>query len=118
MMRRLTADEPLRWALSDTAGACPCCEAGWHPHGGPSGAIYRRSRRSVTMRCARCGLQWAVTYHMLLRAVERQLAQARNTHNREALAGHIAELRLLAEAAGEIRGRRRRTGLPVPEAAG
>jgi hypothetical protein len=47
--------------------ACPVC-ARAEPR------IYRSSRRSVTLQCGRCGMQWTQTWYMLARAVEREVA--------------------------------------------
>jgi hypothetical protein len=61
--------------IRDTIGGCPHCLL-WNKSGGTTGAIYRRSRRSVTMRCAFCGLQWTVTAHMLSKATQQWLERA------------------------------------------
>jgi hypothetical protein len=46
--------------------ACPVC-------GRPEPRIYRSSRRSVTLQCGRCRMQWTQTWYMLARAVEREV---------------------------------------------
>jgi hypothetical protein len=39
--------------------------------------VYRRSSRSVTMRCEDCGLQWTMTWVKIHQAMERQLAEGK-----------------------------------------
>jgi hypothetical protein len=53
-------------AIHHLAGNCPASAAHGNPyHIQGGGAIYRRSFRSVTMRCNECGLLWTVTFHQL-----------------------------------------------------
>jgi hypothetical protein len=71
MKRRL--DGAQREVFRLTVGACPSCavfDPGWE-YGRT--VIYRRSNRSVTMRCEVCGLQWTMTFAKIHQAVNRQL---------------------------------------------
>lgn len=55
-------------AVLMTVGLCP----GGCSTLGPTGVVYRSSRRSVTLRCADCGLLWTMTAHQLAKAARRK----------------------------------------------
>ncbi len=57
----------VRFKLRLFVGNCPHCGKGF----APESHIYRSSRRSVTMRCTICGLQWTMTLHQIAKAAER-----------------------------------------------
>ena len=69
---------------------CPVCSR-------PEPRVYRSSRRSVTLQCGHCRLQW--TWYMLARAFERDVAPRLSV---DAAAVTMAVLNLLGE--GETRG--------------
>jgi hypothetical protein len=75
--------------------ACPICAR-------PEPRIYRSSLRSVTLQCSRCGLQWTMTWYMLARAFEREVAPQLSV---DAAAVTTAVLNVLGEH--ESRGRKR-----------
>jgi len=52
-------------------GSCPACAT--YAAGFPNDrtVIYRRSRRSITMRCEQCGLQWTMTWVKVHQATSR-----------------------------------------------
>jgi len=74
--------------------ACPVCTR-------PEPRIYRSSLRSVTLQCGRCGLQWTMTWYMLARAFEREVAPKLSV---DAAAVTTAVLNVLGEH--ESRGRK------------
>jgi hypothetical protein len=83
-------------------GACPY-------HGqGSLGVVYRSSRRSVTMRCRLCGLQWTMTFVKMAQAA-RSIAEEMDANGSQyaARAYWLAEqLQAWAEyAVEETRGR-------------
>jgi hypothetical protein len=78
---------------------CPVCTR-------PEPRIYRSSLRSVTLQCGRCGLQWTMTWYMLARAFEREVAPKLSV---DAAAVTTAVLNVLGEH--ESRGRK-----PAPRA--
>lgn len=92
--------ESLRLLLRAHVGNCPAgCSHGGFPLLAP---IYRSSRRSVTFRCDRCGLQWTMTYHMLAKA----LANLPRDGKTGGATTHLADaLAQIANAVGERRGR-------------
>jgi hypothetical protein len=55
-------------------GACPACSVYTASFFAGRSVIYRRSNRSVTMRCETCGLQWTMTYVQINKAMRRQQA--------------------------------------------
>ena len=67
-MKRSRLDDQVAAVLKKTVGACPACAMyvqgffSWP-------VIYRRSPRSITMRCQTCGLQWTMTLAKINRAV-------------------------------------------------
>jgi hypothetical protein len=96
----------LYWGIRDALGKCPLCAQhdGRFGAGIEQAAIYRRSGRSVTMRCSQCGLQWTVTWAQLNKALRRTLPRVAGVGNRkdvEALIGASDEV-----AAAEHRGRK------------
>ena len=72
-LQRIEVDDAGRFNVSNAARfarrlcACPICAR-------PEPRIYRSSPRSVTLQCGRCGLQWTITWYMLARAFEREVA--------------------------------------------
>ena len=79
----------------------------------PEPRIYRSSPRSVTLQCGRCGLQWTITWYMLARAFEREVAPRLSV---DAAAVTTAVLNVLGEH--EARGRKRPSRRPVDIAGG
>jgi hypothetical protein len=67
--------------------ACPVC-------GRTEPRIYRSSRRSVTLQCGGCRMQWTQTWYMLARAVEREVVPKLGV---DAAAVTTAVLNLLGE---------------------
>ena len=105
-MKRLSRGTTATLQLA--IGACPSC-AVWVAAGMASrSVVYRRSNRSITMRCEVCGLQWTVTYAKLHAAMKRQLAGGLDPDT-AALYERIAELTEFA-AKNETRGRKSSTG--------
>lgn len=99
-----------RWdrdAIRQMVGNCPFCASGGVsvfglPKGTEAGVIYRTSRRSLTMRCSICGLQWTMTWVKIHQAMQHRIA---HEGDRE-MAGIVAELAAPA-LANETRGRRK-----------
>jgi hypothetical protein len=104
-LQRTDLTESGRFNLANAARfarklcACPIC-------GRPEPRIYRSSLRSVTLQCGRCRLQWTMTWYMLARAFDRELAPRLSV---DAAAVTSAVLNLLGEH--EQRGRAR---VPAP----
>ena len=74
-MRQRLKGQP-RTVLGVGVGACPAC-AMFEPGMGMEAAhtvVYRRSARSITMRCEDCGLQWTMTFSKIHEAMRRKLA--------------------------------------------
>jgi hypothetical protein len=67
---------------------CPVCST-------PEPRIYRSSLRSVTLQCGHCRLQWTMTWYMLARAFERDVAPRLSV---DAAAVTTAVLNLLGES--------------------
>jgi len=104
MKRRMP--KVLGIALKMCFGTCPACSLDGLMQM-PSGVIYRRSRRSVTMRCSTCGLQWTMTWAMINKAAKRHVQNAIG----DELALKASMYGTLVEATGfaverETRGRR------------
>jgi hypothetical protein len=74
--------------LARRLATCPVC-------GRPEPRVYRSSLRSVTLQCGACALQWTMTWYMLARAFEREIAPQLSV---DAAAVTTAVLNLLAEA--------------------
>ena len=53
--------------LRAVVGSCPMCIERGKP-----AVIYRRSHKSVTMRCNKCGLQWTMTLARIHKAASKQ----------------------------------------------
>jgi hypothetical protein len=52
-------------------GQCPArCQQGRGNFAGPTGRVYRSSRRSLTMQCTHCGLLWTMTVHQIAKAAQ------------------------------------------------
>jgi hypothetical protein len=51
-------------------GTCPVCTAAGERNPEPA-IVYRRSKKSVTMKCTNYGLQWAMTWAMIHKAVSK-----------------------------------------------
>jgi hypothetical protein len=100
-LQRIDVDEAGRFNVSTAARfarrlcACPIC-------GRPEPRVYRSSLRSVTLQCSRCKLQWTMTWYMLARAFEREVAPQLSV---DAAAVTAAVLNVLGEH--EARGARR-----------
>jgi hypothetical protein len=96
----------LYWAIRDAVGRCPLCSQYNDSFGAPcqSSAIYRRSGRSVTMRCDSCGLQWTVTWAQLNKALRRTLPRVAGEGDRKDVEYLIRASDGVAEA--EHRGRK------------
>jgi hypothetical protein len=63
--------------IRQAVGTCPSCavvlrESLGAQLGVTHGVVYRRSRRSLTMRCSFCGLQWTMTWVKIAQAMRRQ----------------------------------------------
>lgn len=74
--RRLTRSQARMIGMA--VGSCPIC-APWAPGFIPGSSIdgaviYRRSNRSLTMRCETCGLHWTMTWAKINQAMRRHLA--------------------------------------------
>lgn len=71
-------DKPERalfwFSVHHDCGFCPsgCRESGF---GFPTGRVYRSSRRSLTMQCKTCGMQWTVTVHRVAQVTARKAEQ-------------------------------------------
>ena len=91
------------FSLHHDCGYCPGgCRIGGL--GFPTGRVYRSSRRSLTMQCTKCHLQWTMTVHRIAQAVARK-AESEPRPERDLIA------RMWAEWANDIddqRGRRSR----------
>jgi hypothetical protein len=102
-LQRVDLTETGRFNLSNAARfarklcLCPLC-------GRPEPRIYRSSLRSVTLQCGQCRLQWAITWYMLARAFEREVAPRLTV---EAAAVTTAVLNLLSETERRGSGTRR-----------
>ncbi len=100
-LQRIEVDDAGRFNVSNAARfarrlcACPICAR-------PEPRIYRSSPRSVTLQCGRCGLQWTITWYMLARAFEREVAPRLSV---DAASVTTAVLNVLGEHEG--RGRKR-----------
>jgi hypothetical protein len=100
-LQRIDVDAAGRFNVSTAARfarrlcACPIC-------GRPEPRVYRSSLRSVTLQCSRCKLQWTVTWYMLARAFEREVAPQLSV---DAAAVTTAVLNVLGEH--EARGAKR-----------
>ncbi len=92
-LQRTDLTESGRFNLANAARfarrlcACPIC-------GRPEPRIYRSSLRSVTLQCGRCRLQWTMTWYMLARAFELEVAPRLTV---DAAAVTTAVLNLLGE---------------------
>jgi hypothetical protein len=53
----------LLFGFSHCPARCGGAELGF-----PSGHVYRSSKRSITLQCARCGLLWTMTVHQIAKA--------------------------------------------------
>jgi hypothetical protein len=101
------ADERLKFSLFFDFSRCPAgCGADNRLE--RPGCVYRSSRRSVTLRCTRCGLLWTMTVHQIAKVAAR-LATLRGeadiaAASREQWAAAWAEW---AACVPERRGRRR-----------
>jgi len=104
-LQRIDVDDAGRFNVHNAARfarrlcVCPVCTR-------PEPRIYRSSLRSVTLQCSRCGLQWTITWYMLARAFEREVAPKLSV---DAAAVTTAVLNVLGEH--ESRGRK-----PAPPA--
>lgn len=93
-LQRIEVDDAGRFNVHNAARfarrlcACPVCAR-------PEPRIYRSSLRSVTLQCSRCGLQWTMTWYMLARAFERDVAPRLSV---DAAAVTMAVLNLLGES--------------------
>src|SRR6266545_4950694 len=97
MMRR---DQPLGGNLCYVT-QCPLCGAAdAQQH---DGVIYRRSNRSVTLRCRRCGLQWTMTWLKVHQAAKR-LRELVKSDGAASDLGQLAEATAFA-VSQETRGR-------------
>lgn len=66
--------------------------------------VYRSSRRSLTMQCTLCGLQWTMTVHRIAQVIARKAAAP----NADWLVQNIAELWVeWAARVDDQRGRRK-----------
>jgi hypothetical protein len=108
------ADSPQHQALfhysvQHDCGWCPSgCRGGRGDFQFPTGRVYRSSRRSLTMQCTKCGVQWMVTVHRVAQVV----AQKAKTEGRF-LPELIAELWAeWASAIDDQRGRRKASVTP------
>jgi hypothetical protein len=60
----------FQFSLRCDCGFCPSgCRDGI---GGGMGRVYRSSRRSLTMQCPKCGLQWTMTVHRIAQVTARK----------------------------------------------
>jgi hypothetical protein len=86
---------------------CGFCPSGCHhsSFGFPTGRVYRSSRRSLTMRCTECGMQWMVTVHRVAQITARK-AEADGRPDSRVIAQLWAEW---ASAIDDQRGRHRLT---------
>jgi hypothetical protein len=67
MIRAL--DKRVRGLASSVRFAFGFCPAGCKEGGIVStGVVYRSSRRSIQMRCSKCGLLWTMTVHQMAKA--------------------------------------------------
>ncbi len=64
----------MYFGLLMCGGGCP---AGCSGGDIPDSVIYRSSRRSVTMRCRRCGLLWTMTIHQLAKSARAKVERAK-----------------------------------------
>ena len=95
-----TPERTLLWfSVHHDCGYCPSgCRRGSFP----TGRVYRSSRRSLTMQCTACRLQWMVTVHRVAQVVARKAETERRPERR-----HIAQLwTAWASGIDERRGRR------------
>ena len=62
----------LRYSVQHDCGYCPSgCRLGafqW-----PTGRVYRSSRRSLTMQCTKCEMQWMVTVHRVAKVTAQKV---------------------------------------------
>jgi hypothetical protein len=116
LKKRLTAWPDLQ-ALLDSClffncGHCPGgCRDG-SAFRGPTGRVYRSSRRSLTFQCTKCTLQWTMTVHRLAQAAARRASAPDAPGELHNMAHMWAEL---ASRVEEQRGRRKsppRTSAP------
>lgn len=71
-MKRLSRAERACFVVG--VGACPSCAVFGVRFLVSRSVIYRRSARSVTMRCEDCGLQWTMTLARINAVMERKAA--------------------------------------------
>ena len=90
-------------AVLMVSGRCP----GGCSTYGPTGVIYRSSKRSVTMRCSGCGLQWTMTIHRLAQTARRRAELMGSDEYAQAEALMAARLETWANWIDDRRGRRR-----------
>jgi hypothetical protein len=112
--KKLKPLKPGRYgAIREALGSCPLCS---RYNGSPlidanvferESVIYRRSARSVTMRCCSCGLQWTVTFAQLNKALRRTAPRTTGIGERGDVENLIAATD--AAAAAEHRGRQEKT---------
>jgi hypothetical protein len=95
----------LHGALRFLVGACPHCRP---PFG--MGVVYRTSRRSVTMRCQKCGLSWMMTAHQIAKAAEHWTATMDGRPYQGPSAAMVSVLIEWAGLVNERRGRRSASG--------
>jgi hypothetical protein len=93
----------FRFGVLINCGFCPGgCMDGLQ---GPTGRVYRSSRRSLTMQCTRCQLQWTVTVHRIADVAARKAARAEASPEERFIAEALAAW---ASGVEEQRGRRSR----------
>jgi len=61
------------------ASSCPVCTSNYPPLESGFGhtVIYRRSDRSITFRCKKCGAQWTMTFANLHKVLSRHIASSK-----------------------------------------
>jgi uncharacterized Zn finger protein len=87
-------------------GKCPLCNTIGPPFE-HMGGVLRRSNRSVTMRCSRCGLQWTMTWLKIHQAAVRGIELVRGRAEQRMLRS-LADMTAFA-VEQETRGRRAST---------
>jgi hypothetical protein len=94
----------FRSSLLFDFGNCPGgCDDGSAFHG-PTGRVYRSSRRSLTMQCTKCTLQWTMTVHRLAHAAALKASGPNGCEELRVIAKMWADW---ASAVEERRGRRK-----------